>query len=51
MKKSEQPLPVDDIKMWPLAVYHNGDIHDALANLRKIDGNISIHDKYGDPVN
>jgi len=30
---------------------YDPDIHDALANLRRLDGSIPVHDKYGPPVN
>ncbi len=29
---------------------YDPDIHDALANLRRLDGSIPVHDKYGPPV-
>ncbi len=37
---------MDDSKMCPLAMCYDADIHDALANLRKLDGSIPVHDKY-----
>ena len=30
---------------------YDPDIHDALSNLRRLDGSIPVHDKYGPPVN
>jgi hypothetical protein len=37
--------------MCPFAEHYDGDIHDALANLCRVDGSIPSHDKYGPPVN
>ncbi len=51
MKKHDIPAPVDASKMCPLEVYYDGDIHDAVANLRKFDGTIPEHHHYGVPVN
>ncbi len=42
---------MDDSKLCPLEMYYDGDIHDALANLRKLDVSIPVHDKYGVPIN
>ncbi len=34
MKKNDSPAPVEAGKMSPMEVYYDGDIHDAVANLR-----------------
>ncbi len=51
MKKNDVPVPVDTSKMCPREVYYDSDIHYALGNLRKLDGNIPVHPQYGVPVN
>jgi hypothetical protein len=51
MKKHDIPARVDASKMSPMEVYCDGDIHDAVANLRKLDGTIPVHPQYGVPVN
>jgi hypothetical protein len=43
MNKNDIPVPVGDSKMCQLGVYYDADIHDALGNLRKLDGNIAVH--------
>jgi hypothetical protein len=48
---SGQVTPIDDSRMCPLQVYYDGDIHDALANLRRVDGSIPFSKKYGMSVN
>jgi hypothetical protein len=40
MRKNDVPVPVDDSKRCPLEVYYDADVHDALSNLRKLDGDI-----------
>jgi hypothetical protein len=50
-KKNDIPAPVEASKMCPMEVYYDGDIHDAVANLRKLDGTIPVHHQYGVPVN
>ena len=51
MKRKNEPVTFDDSKMCPLQTLYDPDIHDAIANLRRLDGNIPIHEKYGAPVN
>ena len=53
MKKNDiqVPAPVEASKMCPMEVYYDGDIHYAVANLRKLDGTIPVHPQYGVPVN
>jgi hypothetical protein len=34
-----------------MEVYYNGDIHDAVANMRELDGTIHVHPQYEVPVN
>ena len=43
----------DDSKMCPFgnADNYDADIHDALANMRRLDGSPLPHEKYGQPVN
>ena len=50
-KRNDQAIGVDDGKSCPLQHMYDPDIHDALANLRRLDGSIPVHDKYGPPVN
>ncbi len=33
--------------MCSLEVYYDADVHDALANLRRLDGDIPVHPQYG----
>ncbi len=51
MRKNNVPALVDERKMCPLELYYDADIHDAVANLRKLDGDIPVHPQYGMPVN
>ncbi len=51
MRKNNIPALVDESKMCPLELYYDADIHDAVANLRKLDGDIPVHPQYGMPVN
>ena len=51
MRKNDVPVPVDDSKICPLEVFYDADVHDALANLRKLDGDISVRHQYGMSVN
>jgi hypothetical protein len=51
LKRQQQTITVDDSKICPLQTLYDADIHDALANLRRLDGTIPKHDKYGPPVN
>ena len=51
MRKSDIPVPVDDSRMCPLGTLYDPDVHDALSNLRRLDGNIPVHPQYGMPVN
>ena len=32
-------------------MFYDADVHDAVANLRKLDGDIPVHPQYGMPVN
>jgi len=50
-KRNEQVVGIDPSKICPLESMYDADIHDALANMRRLDGNIPKHDKYGVPVN
>jgi hypothetical protein len=51
MRKNNVPALVDESKMSQLELYYDADIHDAVANLRKLDGDIPMHPQYGMPVN
>ena len=51
MKRKNETITFDDSKMCPLHTLFDADIHDAIANMRRLDGNIPIHEKYGAPVN
>jgi hypothetical protein len=51
MKKNDIPAPGEASKMCPMEVYYDGDIHDAVANMCKLDGTIPVHPQYGVPVN
>ena len=51
MKKNNVPVPMDDSRMCPLGVYYDADVHDALANLHKLDGDTPVHPQYGMSVN
>ncbi len=42
MEKNDIPAPVEASKMCPMEVYYDGDIHDAVANMRKLDGTIQF---------
>ncbi len=37
--------------MCLMEVYYDGDIHYAVANMRKLDETIPVHPQYGVPVN
>ncbi len=50
-KKNNIPPPVDASRMCPLGTCYDADVHGALGNLRKLDGNIPVHEKFGMPVN
>ena len=41
----------DDVRWCPLARQYDPDIHDAIAQLRTLDGSIPAHAKHGPPVN
>ncbi len=47
MRKNNVAVPEDESKMCPLEVYYDADVHDALANLRRLDGDIPVHPQYG----
>jgi hypothetical protein len=49
-KMKTNDVPVDASKMCPMEVYYDGDIYDAVANMRKLDGTIPVHPQYGVPV-
>jgi hypothetical protein len=45
--KNNVAVPVDESKICSLEVYYDADIHDALANLRRLGGDIPVHPQYG----
>ena len=51
MRKNNVPAPVDASKMCPLEMFYDADVHEAVANLRILDGDIPVHPQYGMPVN
>ena len=42
---------VDDTRQCPLVEHYDGNLHDVLANLRRLDGSMETHPQYGPPVN
>ncbi len=58
-ERNKPSAAIDESLMYPLAVNYEplfvwtytADIHDALASLRRLDGNTPSHEKYGAPVN
>ena len=42
---------VDDTRQTPFVEHYDGNLHDAVANLRRLDGSIAPHPQYGPPVN
>ncbi len=42
---------VGDGKQCPFVEHYDGDLHDFLANMRLLDGNIETHPQYRVPVN
>ena len=50
-RRSGVMAEVDDTKQCPLSEHYDGNTHDVLANLRRLDGNIETHAQYGVPVN
>jgi hypothetical protein len=42
---------VDDTRQCPFVEHYDGNLHDVLANLRRLDGSIEMHPQYGPPVN
>ncbi len=51
MRKNNVPAQVDASKMCPLEMFYDADVHEVVANLRKLDGDIPVHPQYGTPVN
>ena len=51
MRQNNVPSPVDPSKRCPLEMFYDADVHEAVANLRKLDGDIPVHPQYGMPVN
>ena len=48
-KRNGSYVQIDDSKQCPFATveYYDGFLHDLLANLRRLDGNIETHPQYG----
>jgi hypothetical protein len=40
-----------EAKPLPLVELYDGNLHDFIANLRRVDGSMAPHEKYGMPVN
>ena len=51
MRRRDETSSADDSEVCPLAALYYADIHDALANLHRLDGSIPRHYKYGPSVN
>jgi hypothetical protein len=51
MKINNILMLVEAGKMCLLEVFYDPDIHHALGNLRKLDGNIAEHPQHGMPAN
>ena len=43
--------PAEESKPLPLVEQYDGNLHDFIANLRRVNGNLAPHEKYGPPVN
>ena len=41
----------DDLKTNPMSEHYDPNLHDLLANMRRLDGTLPPHDKFGPPVN
>ncbi len=41
----------DAFKTNPMSDHYDPNIHDALSNMRRLDGTLPPHDKFGPPVN
>ena len=41
----------DDTRQCPFVEHYDGNLHDVMANLRRLDGGIATHQQYGPPVN
>ena len=50
-KKQKQEVPKDEHRMCPLAHEYDPFIHDALSQLRILDGSQPVHRRHGPPVN
>jgi hypothetical protein len=42
---------VDNTRQCPFVEHYDGNLHDLLANLRRLDGSMETHPQYGPPVN
>jgi hypothetical protein len=49
-KKMKLDLPKEDHRSCPLAHEYDPDIHDAIAQMRILDGSKPVHSKHGPPV-
>jgi hypothetical protein len=50
-RRSGDGLSNVDTKATPFADNYDGDVHNLVANMRRLDGTLPPHDKYGPPVN
>ncbi len=44
-------IGINESKTCPLQSVYDAEIHDAVANMRRLDGPIPVYSKYGAPVN
>ena len=49
-KKQKVELPNEDHRSCPLAHEYDPDIHDAISQMRSLDGSQPVHAKHGPPV-
>ena len=42
---------IEEAKPLPLVEQYDGNLHDFIGNLRRVNGSLEPHEKYGAPVN
>ena len=50
-RRSGMVADADDTRQCPFVEHYDGNLHDVMANLRRLDGGIAAHQQYGPPVN
>lgn len=50
-KRKQLPVPIDDGRWCPLVNDYDEDIHNAISQMRILDGTVPPHSKHGPPVN